>query len=491
MLTFAPDALSTAPEVLTAVSAVPTMRGYASPPVAVNAGLAALAAAPQGAALVIKSDSTRRTFAGTVDAIYEVSAGAWSDVSRVGGYTAATTRWAFGIVGNLSLAINKVTVLQSSTTGDFADVANTPMASTMCVAQGYVILGNCDDTGVAGLATTYGDQPDRIWISPFQDPTGDWDIQDNGGDGVTLRIVETEGAITRVERLNADVVAYKAKSLYLGRFTDDVDVLRFQCVASDVGCPARDAVVAAGSVHYFMGDDDIYAFDGSRPQPISGLLREWLFGSDTVTGRVNLAQISTVQAIHDRRSKLIYWCYASTGSDVLDEVVVYHYASQRWGSFEMTVKDVLQAVTDELTIDDLDSLYATIDAMSSAPPVDSPYWTSSLPVLAFFDASNVLQSFSGTGGPMTCTTGFFGSEDTVSLCDRVRPRFRVKPTTCSIAGHTTMALGDATTAAASGDINGDRFDVLQSARWHKFALTFNSQTELEAITPRLQPEGEE
>jgi hypothetical protein len=483
VLAFAPDALSTAPEVLTAVSAIPTARGYASPPVAVSAGLSALAASPQGGALLTKRDGTRRTLAGTAAAIYEISAGSWVDRSRGGGYSIGASRWAFGIMGDLSLAINKSTVLQSSTTGAFADVANAPKASTMCTAQGFVVLGDCDDSGVAGLGTSYGDDPDRIWVSPFQDPTGDWDILDNGGQGTSLQLVETDGAITRVERLGGDVVAYKAGSMYLGRFTDGVDVIRFQLVPDPVGCPSRDGLVAAAAGHFFIGDDDFYFYDGTRPISIGLPIREWFFAN------VSRSSLSTVQAMHDRANKLVYWFYPTAGA-TLDSCVVYHYATQRWGAFSLTVKDVLQAVTSSITIDGLDAIASTIDGLPSIP-FDSPYWSASTPVLAYFDSSNVLKQLSGTGGPMSVTTGWLGAEDQVSLCDRVRPKFRTKPTSGTISGSTVMAIGDTPTSVASGSLSSGRFDVLQAGRYHRFAMTFADQTELEAIGPRLRLEGEE
>ena len=38
-------------------------------------------------------------------------------------------------------------------------------------------------------------------------------------------------------------------------------------------------------------------------------------------------------------------------------------------------------------------------------------------------------------------------------------------------------------------INGDRFDVLQAGRYHRFALTFAGWVEIEALVPTLKPQG--
>ncbi|MBK7515427.1 MAG: hypothetical protein IPI51_07405 [Betaproteobacteria bacterium] len=52
MLTFLPDALDIAPEVLQAVSAVPTLRGYGTPPSGIDLGVAALSGTSLGGALL-------------------------------------------------------------------------------------------------------------------------------------------------------------------------------------------------------------------------------------------------------------------------------------------------------------------------------------------------------------------------------------------------------------------------------------------------------
>jgi hypothetical protein len=483
MLAFAPDAPTTSPEVLTAVSAIPTQRGYASPPQGVSTGASAVAANTTGGALLLKLDSSNLTLAGTAADVYSLSGGTWSSIGT--GYSAGTSRWAFAIFGNTILAINKATQLQSGTS-TLSTVSNAPKASTMDVVGGFVILGDCND-GSTGLTTAFGDQPHRWWINP--DPTATWEP-----DAVTQvtsgLLVDTPGPIVKHLRLNGEVVTYKPRSLYLGRFDGSDAVLTYTTISTDVGCPARDAVVGAGSAHYFPGDDDFWMFDGSRPVSIGGPVKEWFFGSDSVTGQMNRQQASMMQALHDRRNKLIYWFYPSAGSSTLDRCIVYHYGTNRWGAFSLTVRDVLQAITSSVTIDGLDALYATIADIPEIP-FDSAYWTASTPVLAYLDTSNILKSLSGSGGPMSITTGDIGDEAGVSFISQVRPKFRQKPTSGTITGSTRMALGDTYTSASSSDLNGDRFDVLQSARYHKFAMTFADQTEVEQIGARIEQEGEE
>lgn len=485
MLAFAPDAPLTTPDILVAVSAIPTARGYASPPQGVNAGASSVGATTTGGALLPKLDGSSLTLVGSAADVYSLSAGSWSSIGT--GYSAGVNRWAFAIFGNTILAANKAVELQSGTT-TLSTISNAPKASTIETCQGFVILGDCDDSST-GLSTGFGDQPHRWWISQFENPTGDW--TPNASNQCTSGLlVETPGAIVRVCRLNSEVVVYKARSLYLGRFDGSDAVLRFTAVAADVGCPARDAVVSAGSAHYFPGDDNFWMFDGSRPVPIGEAIREWFFGSDITPGALNRQQQSLMQALHDRRSGLIYWFYPGSGQSTLTGCICYHYKTGRWGSFAIAINDAIQAVASAITIDGLDALYATIADIPEIP-FDSPYWTAATPVLSYINSSNVLFSLSGSGGPMSLTTGLLGGEEAVSLCESVRPLFRTTPSSATITGYTRAAAGDAATLAATSTLANGRFPLLQSGRYHQFAVVFADQTELEMLPPKLIVEGEE
>ena len=87
------------------------------------------------------------------------------------------------------------------------------------------------------------------------------------------------------------------------------------------------------------------------------------------------------------------------------------------------------------------------------------------------------------------TTGWYGGEDTVTVCTRVRPRYRTKPTAATITPAATFDLGGTVRYGATSSINGDRFDVLQAGRYHRFALTFTGAMEVEALVPTLKPQG--
>ena len=130
LLGFTPDAPTTTPGIiLDCTQFIPYESGMRAAP-SLNTQAAALAAECRGAATLTKLDGTRRVFAGTAADMYELSAGAWSDVSRAANYTlGANTRWSFTQFGDTSVAANIDNVIQTSSAGAFADQATSPQAT--------------------------------------------------------------------------------------------------------------------------------------------------------------------------------------------------------------------------------------------------------------------------------------------------------------------------------------------------------------------------
>ena len=485
MLTFMPDALDIAPEVLQAVSAVPTLRGYATPPSGVDLGVAALSATSQGGALLYLLGGGTRTIVGSAEKLEEAGATAWTDVTRTASaYAAGANRWRFAQFGNTSLAINLATVLQQSASGAFADVANAPKAALIEAASGFVMLANTDDASLGISGGPNAAQEHRWWCSQIFNPTGTW-APSVSTQATTGLLVETPGAITALRRLQSEIVAYKAKSIYVARYVGSPVVWQFQCVSTDIGCASHEAVVAAGTVHYFIGDDDIYVFDGSRPTSIGKGVKEWFFA------RLNRTYISNIRAIHDRVNSRIYWFYP-VASAALTSCLVYHYDTQRWGHFDLTITDVLESITSAITYDAFSDKFGTsiqYDQLPTDISYNSPYWNAATPVLSYISTADKLTGLSGTASGATMTTGWYGSEDTVTVCTRVRPRYRTKPTAATITPASLFDLGGTIRYGSTSSINGDRFDVLQAGRYHRFALTFTGSMEVEALNPTLKPQG--
>jgi hypothetical protein len=88
------------------------------------------------------------------------------------------------------------------------------------------------------------------------------------------------------------------------------------------------------------------------------------------------------------------------------------------------------------------------------------------------------------------TTGDFGDDDRYSLLRRVRPRYADAPDSASMTAYYKQDAGDAVTTGETVDANDGKFDVLQSARWHRVKFEFTGDVETTGYTADLVPEGE-
>ncbi|OPZ11422.1 MAG: hypothetical protein BWZ07_02031 [Alphaproteobacteria bacterium ADurb.BinA280] len=489
---FLPDAPRDTPEVLTEVEAVPTVRGYAGSPTVINGGYAALAAACNGAALIFKLDGSMRIFAGTQSKLYEGSGGTWTDRSRAGSYTTGDIRWCFAQFGDTTLAINKATVLQSSTSGAFADVANAPKAACMETVGGFVVLGNTDDTGLAITGGPNADQGNRWWCSQLFNATGTW-APSAATQATSGLLVSSPGKIIAMKRLGDQVIAYKNRAIHVGQYVGPPDVFDWQLVPGEIGTWSNEAVVSTGTAHLFIGYENVYRFDGSRPVAIGDGIREWFFA------RLNKQYAYLIAGIHDRNTSTVWWWYPSGSSTTLDSVLVYNYAADRWGhatdatlGAAVTVYPV-QTIQAQITYDNLyTSLGISNPQYDQMPNIsyDSPFWQASAPVMAVIRDDKVLYTLTGSASDSSITTGYWGDQERYSFCDRVRAKYRTKPTDSTLTPYAVTELG-ADVATGSATLNVDRYDVLQSARWHKFKLEFVGPVEVEAVTPRLKTQGYE
>lgn len=482
MLSFLPDAPESTPDILTDVDAIPTLRGYSGPPANLTAGYAALAAACIGAALMFRLDGTTRLLAGTQSKLYEGSGTSWTDVSRVGSYTTGDTKWRFAQSGNTSLAISKAVQLQSSTSGAFANVANAPKAALMETVGDFVLLANCDDTGT-GLATGYGDQPNRWWCSQIYLPTATWapSVSTQATSGL---LVASPGACTGLKRLGAQAVIYKARSMYLGTYVGAPEVFQWQLIPGEIGVANNEAVVSIGAAHLFVGFEDIYSFDGSRPTPIGAGIKEFFFAD------LNKSYAYRIEGIHDFQNQCVWWFYPSGASTTLNAAIIYNYRTQRWGRTSRSIECPLTSVASAVTYDGLATLFASYDLLP-AISYDSPFWQSGAPILSVIDTTHTLNTLTGTAATWYITTGYIGDDAKVLTCTRVRPRYGSKPMTASMTAYSSMALGDVPTTGSTSDINGNRYDLIQSARWHQFNLTMTGDGEIQAVLPEMVEAGYE
>ena len=476
---YSPDTDPTLAGTLTNVtSLVPSFKGYKGAPSGVATQLAALAGTCQGAANLINLSGVSRFFAGTATKLYEAGSTTWTDVSRAAAYgLASDARWCFAQYGNVSLAVNKADLIQSSTAGAFADVAGSPKAACIDVCNNFVFVGNTNDG-------SFGDSPDRIWWSALGDYTS-WTPSITTQAGST-RLTSSYGPITAVKRFGSYIIAYKAESMYMGVYQGAPDLWLFNDIPGNIGTPAHSTVVNIGTPedpkHIFMGKNDFYVFDGSRPVPIGSPLRE------TVFNEVNQALINTSYALHDALNSRVYFYYPTGGASSPNKCVVYQYKVNKWGRDDQQIEVAAEFVQLALTYGGFGTLYSTyVDAPSVS--YGSSLFLNSTGQPAIFKTDHKLYTLNGASVSSDLTTGDYGNNTSFTLLRRLKPQFITAPSAASMTNYYRNSLGDLIQLDTTTAMSNSRFDVLRSARWHRATLTFAGDVELNSISADFTESG--
>jgi hypothetical protein len=477
---YAPDADPTIEGVLTdCTRVVPTLKGMKAAPSPVSAGITVLAGTCIGAVSIRKLDDTARMFAGTATALYEKSGTSWTDRSRGGGYSGSgTQRWRFAQFGNVTLASNGATTVQASTASVFADVSTAPQASIIETVNQFVFVFDTNDA-------TYGDSPDRWWCCKLGDHTV-WtpSIADQAATG---RLLAGSGPILAGRKFGDEIIAYKKNSMYRGVYIGPPFVWSFTQIPGEVGALSQECVVNIGTPenpkHVFMGVDNFYLYDGSRPTPI---------GSEelkiTVFASLQQNQYGACQAVHDRLNSRVYFYYPVADSFLPDHCVVYNYKTNRWGVDDRKIEAVVEYVGTGLTYTDLGTSYATYADLPEAS-YDSAFVSQGVPLPAIFDTTHELQTLTGTPTTSGFTTGDVGDDVSFLTLSRVRPRFLTKPSSATLTPFYRHNIGDNLTQGVATTLSSGGFDVLQDSRWHRFHIDFTGDWELPGFVAQFEDSG--
>ena len=477
---FAPDFDQATPGVITDVTNIyHDVGGWAAVPSRSDPGYATLPDTCLGAATVKLLDGSSRTFAGTGTALYEGQSLAWTDVSRVGGYSSGLP-WRFTQFGDATLAVNgNDPIQQSVTSGDFADISGAPAAELIDAVSGFVMVANTTDG-------TYGDNPDGWWCCALNDQT-DWapSIATQSARG---RIVDSPGPITGLRRLGDDFIFYKESAMYIARYQGPPIIWSFERIPGEIGAVSNESIVLVGTVHYFLSREGFYMFDGSFPRPIGAQIKNWF------AERVNNQYLGGIKALLDINRNLIYWFYASNDSatGVIDEGVTYNYRTNKWGRANQAVVAASVALTSTITYDGLGSLYSTYDSIPSIP-YDSSFWTASTGGPAVFGTDNKLYLLSGTPGAAQIVTGDIGNDISMATTNQVIPRYTTQPTTatCDHEGRDRIADATLQSQASAVSLARGKFDIIRRARWHRFTLNSTGAMRIRALEVDMRGGGKQ
>lgn len=474
---FSPDVDPSTPGIMVdCENILPEITGFSSAPSKVDEGLGALDGQAYGFAVTRKSDNSIRAFAGSASKLYEVST-TWTDKSKSGGYSLGSdNRWRFAQFGDVSLAAAKSETLQASTTGNFDDASVTaPKAAIVETINNQVFVFNYDGMGMGNVPDGWGCSA----LGSYTDFTPSVANQSVAG-----RFLSSPGPVTAGRKLGDIIVAYKDRSMYVGQYVGGSEIWDWRMLPGNIGAPCQEAVVTTGTAHFFPGPDDFYVFDGSRPIPLDSPVRSWFFSV------LDTRYAYRISGTFDRQNQRVLWWFPSLSSGgVLDKCLVYNIKTRQWGRMDGHIEIAAEYLNSGITYESIGSLYSTYDDIPTTISYDSPFWTSSGSVIAAFGTDHVAYSYTGTPSSSSITTHHHGDNSVFSTVSRVKPRFLTAPASSTLLYSHSNTDPTSFVQNLSSMFANQWYDVLWSARWHKFELQFTGSMKITGYDVTLTQDG--
>lgn len=356
----------------------------------------ALTARPQGAFAGRDIDGTVYNFAGDATKLYKRSAATYSDVSRLAGgaYSTGTDeQWNFTQFGRNVYATNFNDVIQSFTMGSSANFA--ALAGSPPQARYLAIVKN-DFLVLANLSTaTY-----RVQWSPQGNPAGTW-----GTDPATLadsQDLSSEWGYIRQIVGGEYGTIFQERAITRMTFVGSPLAFVFDQLETNKGTQAPGSVCKIGNAIFYLGLDGFYMFNGQSSEPIGANKIDKTFFAD-----LDQNYMDRIRTVSDQRKMLVYLSYPGSGNvgGRPNKLLIFNYspnAQRRWTQAEIDTEVLCASIADGYTLDSLDSLSGSIDALTAS--LDSEIYTGGQFSLAAFDSNNKLNYFNGNALTATIET---------------------------------------------------------------------------------------
>lgn len=238
-------------------------------------------------------------------------------------FNADSEFWTFAQVGNYVIAANPlVNHIQAVTSpgGQFSNLAGSPPQAA--------IASSADPGGTGFFAFLFNLQSNpQGWACSGAGQPNSWPL-DTTNLSATGTLGLTQGAITAATPLRGGSVAFKKNSFYYGQFIGAPYIWQFQLVSPSQGVAGPYAFANAGDTVYFIGVDNIYAFDGFSLQIVPNKLAEWLIRTQL---DANFAQ--NIIGSYDSSLDLVTFRFPSINADPagsLDMKIMWNRKSGRW-----------------------------------------------------------------------------------------------------------------------------------------------------------------
>lgn len=397
--------------VVTASNVIPDANSYRPFPSLVSFATG-VAGRCRGGIVATDGAGNNYNYVGDGSALYSLVGTSFTAVTRASGgaYTLGDEEfWEFVNWGNTVIGVNGFDDLpqQISLGGTtFTNLSVGVKARHIAVMKDFVVLGNLSDSA----ANVY-----RVRWSAINNPTS-FTV-----DAATLadyQDLPSEGGPVQKVLGGEFGVVLQQRAVWRMLFVGSPLIFQFDKVQANIGAHVPQAAIRYQENTYFLAEDGFYRFDGSRVEPIGRGKVDKFFYAD-----VAVSNIWRTYAYVDAPNKLVLWAYpsGSNSGGNPDKIMVYSWAYDKWALVEgLDIELLMNSVTTGYTLDALDGLYSSIDAIPVS--LDSGQWQGGQFITAAFNSSHALARFNGSAMAATVESGEFQLfPDARAQINEVRP----------------------------------------------------------------------
>jgi len=460
------------PGLIKATNVYPTATSYL-PVKELATNSSALSNRPLGAIQVRDKDLNVLQYAGDSGKLYQNVSDTWTDKSKVGGYSTATEEiWEFIPWKNKLLATNFSDSPQQITLGGsvFSDLTTAFKARHISSVRDFVVMANTNDSSDGNVTS-------RVRWSAFNDET-DWTVSSSTLSGYqdlknapVIRIFGGEFG-----------VIFQRESVWRMTFIGSPTVFQFDEVLPGIGLLSPGSAVRDGDSVFFLSPRGFFSLvNGTTTRPIGAEKVDRLVLDD-----LDETYAYRITSALDPKSKRIFWAYPGSGSvsGRPNKIVVYDRALDRWTLIERDVELLWSSSGLGKTLEDLDSVSSSIDALEFS--LDSSVWKGGASILGAFDTDYKSGFFEGANMTATIETQDLEiNEGSRTLLNAFRPVIEGGTVTAKVG--TRNSLSDPISFGASLSLRSTgRFICRENARYHRLQFTI-SDAWTHAIGFQLEP----
>ena len=363
--------------------------------------------------------------------------------------TPANNIFRFTKFGSLVIGTNfsqRLQYLDADGGNSFKNISDdAPVAKFITVVRDFVVVAHLQESSVT--------KPFKVQWSGINDESTWTTSQTTQSDYQEL----ADGGHIKGIRGGEYGLILMEKAIYRMSYIGTPFVFQFDNISRGKGCVAEGSICQYDGLTFFLSDDGFYVCDGQQVVPIGAEKVDRFFFNDADL------DLTTMSAAADPVRKLVIWNYKNKFA--VRKMMVYNVVTKKWSQLDATADYVSDASTASVTLEQLDSVSASLDALPT--PMDSPLYAGGKFFLGGTDGTKVI-TFNGLPKTAVLETGDISTGD-MAMVNLAKPQVDNGSATVALASRQLLSenvtYGD--DVAADSD---NRVSLRGSGRYHRLRV---------------------